>query len=105
MKALIACLLYFILLHSNDVNAQNIKTEQMNFVKDYLSWLPTKRVTFFKETMEKGGMGISQFSIVAKDLEAMTGLQIYKSPSIGIGGIIGGAYVTNDSLLCRLFCH
>jgi hypothetical protein len=102
MKAFMACLFYFMLLNSIDTKAQNIKVDQMNFVKDYLSWQPTKRVTFFKEILKNGGMVAFQFGIVAKDLETMTGLQINKSPSIVKGGILGGAYVTNDSLLTLL---
>jgi hypothetical protein len=97
MKIRTSIILVFLLQITN-ASAQIFNEEEKSFIPKYFTIVPKSRLTYLNEQMKLGGLSMGEFSTISKDIESLIGLSITKSGAVGIGGISGVAYISNDSM-------
>jgi hypothetical protein len=80
-------------------HAQELDAAESEFLKRYLSLTPIKRVSVFQN--EAAG-NVTNFFLMSKDLNGITGIDAYKHGSIAIGGVLGATYIANDSMFALI---
>lgn len=76
--------------------AQNLTSEEYSHLNHYVSLPPTERVSFFQAEMYTS-ITTRNFFIMSSDISGISGVDVLKSGSVSIAGVIGGIFITNDS--------
>jgi hypothetical protein len=98
IKILLTCIIVAVCIPYSQ--AQRLKPDDLKYFNFYFSLSPAQRASFLQIEAPTGN--VSGFWLMSYDLASLSGIDIMKSGSVGIAGVIGAVVVDDEKLLNQL---